>query len=227
MRAPAPAVVPALAVAPAAPPVVPTPIAPKAWGAPRPTGASPDSAVAPTPPRKGQGAVSASLSADAGAMPSYAAGVRGAVGLLFAWGRLELGWTQWLAQNATVDPRTASVGAPAGAGARFTFFSGSAGACVMALPGRLELDVCGAAEVGRMHASGYGVLSPKDATLLWLAARVGGTADLSLTDELGLRLDLEAVVPFNRPAWTLENIGVVDRPGPIDGRAALGGELRF
>jgi hypothetical protein len=91
----------------------------------------------------------------------------------------------------------------------------------------IELGPCAGIEVGRIHAAGFGVRTPSEASQLWVAPRVGGMITWAPLRLLGLVLRLEAAFPLDRPRFVLEEVGAVHRPSVAVGRAEAGVELRF
>jgi hypothetical protein len=158
-------------------------------------------------------------SADAGALPSVAIGFGGALGLDLGPVRVELGGGYWLPQSQAV--------APDGAGGDFDFASGYLQGCPGWRSGRWRLGGCGGLELGWMRAQGTGVVRLGEASALWAAVRFGAVGTVLIIEPLALRLDLGALVPLSRPVWVLDNVGVVDQPGPVTARVALGIEFVF
>ena len=93
--------------------------------------------------------------------------------------------------------------------------------------GPVELGPRAGLELGRIHAAGFGVDHPGEASVLWVALRAGASGTLAVAGPLGLRLDLGLAVPLSRPRWVLERVGPVDRPAAATARGALGLEARF
>jgi len=193
-------------------------VPPSHAGADRPAPTSP-APSSPAPIRLLAGAL---LSSDLGAMPEPALGLTASVAIANPFGRIELAGTYWFDQHGAAASRPST-------GGDFSFVSAAALLCPTLVHGVVELSACAGIELGRMHAVGTGVRDSAEETLLWLAARAGGTGTWRLARPFGLRLELGAAVPFMRPRWVLGRGTVyeVDRPAALDARASLGGELRF
>jgi hypothetical protein len=157
---------------------------------------------------------------DAGTLPAVSGFVSAAGALLVGPIRVELGAGFWPARAGSTAARPA-------AGGEVDLVAGTAGACYSFALGRVELGPCLAAEIGRLHAAGFGVSSPGEGAALWSAVKAGGLIAWAPIDRIGLLLRLDAAIPLSRPAFVLENVGLVYRPGPVAGRAAAGIEVRF
>jgi hypothetical protein len=164
------------------------------------------------------GAVAALVSADIGALPVPTVGFGGAAGLQLGWMRLEVAGRYWLPQSETVG---------GGAGGDFEFASGELRGCPGWTYHPVTLGGCAGVELGRMAAEGFGVDRTEEASLLWAAARLGGLVSVAVVGPLALRLDVGMSIPFDRPRWVLDGIGVVDQPAPVTARGETGAELRF
>lgn len=153
---------------------------------------------------------------------AFAAG--GAAAVVLGPLRIELGAGAW-------PERSAIVAAHPSTGGEISLVAGSAAVCFDALglrPGRaFELGPCGAFEVGRLHAAGFGVTAPGEGNALWTAADLGGRFAWAPVRWLALVLRLDAAIPFGRPTFVLTNVGTVDTPSAVAGRAAAGVEARF
>ena len=103
----------------------------------------------------------------------------------------------------------------------------SVGTCRDFAGGRLEIGPCIGVEIGRLHAKGFGVTDPGEASELWVALKGGGALGWSLWSWLSLVLRLDAVVPLTRPRFVLEGVGPVHRASAVAGRAAAGVEVHF
>jgi len=160
------------------------------------------------------------LASDAGALPSPALGVTVQLAILTPRLRVEITGTSWLDQRATLPSRAST-------GGDFSFISGAAMACPMLMRGLVELGLCGGLELGRMSATGFGVDHPTEDAIPWAAARASGLLLWPVSELFALRLEAGAAIPFTRPRWVLEQVGLVDQPGPISARSQLGAEIRF
>lgn len=203
-----------------APPSEPAPPASSSASPPTPT--SPGPLPAPTSPEAPSSPhviAGAWIAADSGTLPSLAPGAGLHVGLGDrAWSVGAYG-EAWLASTATSDSRP-------GAGGDFDLVDFGVRGCAR-LGARFTLGACLGAELDRVHARGFGVTSPGEATRLWIAARGGAELGLRISEALFVPLHVDAVVPFSRPTFALENVGAVFRPAPVGVRASLGVTLHF
>lgn len=179
----------------------------------------PDARLAP-PPASLDGAVELAVTTDAGALPAPGFGVSGAAAIGFGRLRVALGATVWARQHRRVS-------GDADKGGDFDFALGWLSPCFRVLRAAVELDACVALEVGRMHAQGFGVVRPHQASTTWVAPGASLGFGVPLDDRVALRADAGARFPLSRPQWTLIAVGPVDQPGPVTARASVGAEVRF
>ncbi|MEJ7732637.1 MAG: hypothetical protein WKG00_25970 [Polyangiaceae bacterium] len=149
-----------------------------------------------------------------------AVGVTVAGGLVWERLRLEIEGTWWFERDVDLEDEPAK-------GGTISFVSGALAGCGVTLQTPVELGACGALEVGRIQADGYGVLSPGEASTVWVAGRATVNAAFALTDEVWLRADAGVAVPGVRTRWVLRNAGTVGTSSAVAGRIALGPEIRF
>ncbi len=167
------------------------------------------------------GAVAVTVGGDLGARPELGLGF-GAMGALrLAWFRIELEGAYWL-------PQSSYLGAEPGPGGRFDFVSGA----LLAGPWWRWGEIFAAGpragfELGWMRARGLEVDRPEDATLVWMAARLGGRASVTLLDPLAFQVAVGVAIPFDRPRWVLDGLGDLGRPSVVTGRADAGLSLQF
>jgi hypothetical protein len=87
--------------------------------------------------------------------------------------------------------------------------------------GAWQVAACVGAELGRLHAVGFGVSDPGQGSALWAAA----SAALGLSYSLGEHWLLEgrgsALVPWVRPRFVLTNVGDVFQPSRVGGLLTL------
>jgi hypothetical protein len=209
-----------VAVNPAVAPSGPTPTAP----APAASSAPPSNGLAGAPaPARAPGlslGLGAWAGADVGSIGPLSAGF-GAVGALFyRRQRFELGFGFWPERSSTLADRPST-------GGDVSLVAISAGTCRAIPAGPISLSPCGSLEVGRLSAAGFGVERPGSGAAAWVALKAGGMAIWEPWDRVGLTLRLEAVAPFVRPRFILENVGTVHRPSAVASRAAAGVEVRF
>jgi hypothetical protein len=174
----------------------------------------------PPPVAGGGGFVGARVGGDIGSVLVPALGLTVAGGLVWQRLRLELEATWWLSRDVALEdaPRK---------GGTFTFVSGALAGCGVVLRAPVELGGCGALEIGRIQAEGYGVASRGEASTVLVAGRATVNAAWSLTDAVWLRADAGVAVPVERTAWVLRNAGKVGTSPAAAGRIAVGPEIRF
>jgi hypothetical protein len=181
---------------------------------------------APEPARRSGPVVSwgafGGMSVDSGALPAVAPGLT--VGVLGEIERLRLRvggvWfplsKQYVA-HAPSEPQT---------GGKFSLLAAQARGCYRFLD-QPALGACGAAEVGSLHALGFGTADDRARATLWAALGPGLEAALGLGRAATLAAGVDMLFPLNRPHFELENIGAVYRPNEWSLRATLAGLLHF
>jgi hypothetical protein len=198
---------------------------PRPEATPAPAPPAPRAPAAPPPPRAPaerprRFSMGLALSADTSALPAPTIGAT----LLAAFrpGRTYLGLsgTYWM-------PRNVAFGGD-GDGT-FRFFTGSVVGCqrILDLGESVYTGPCLALEGGAMSAESFGVRVPGRTTELWLAARGGARLAVELGRTVTLAVVIEAAVPFRRPSFVVEGVGVVHRPAPVSARASVGAEWCF
>lgn len=221
-RAPEPTTDPAPSVVPLPPSVAPPRRrSPPAAAAPEPR-AFPAAPPEPTRPRAIGGALAVAAGPGLGALPGVAAQLTAVLALRGPRWRVEAGGAYWF-------PRTA--GAPGGPSVEIALGSGSVRGCYVLARSRLELPVCGGAELGVMRGRGQGAgVVSKTSRSLWAAASAGPGLTWRLGSWAALRLSVDAIVALWQPAFDLRIAGErveLHRAAPVGGRAALGIELRW
>lgn len=99
-------------------------------------------------------------------------------------------------------------------------------ACVNLARGRIEVPICGAAELGGLRASGFGVAADRGASDLWVAAAVSTAVAIRLVPKFALVLGIEVVAPLTPQEYVYGAQSIYQTPLP-GGRALLGFEFRF
>jgi hypothetical protein len=181
------------------------------------------SQVPPAPQNSAPGlrwSLGAGASLDIGSLPHVAAGLRVAGSLKAGRQAVELGFEGY-------PKSTGSLETLPGAGGVFSLYLASFTTCRQLLAGPFQLEPCLAAEVGVLHARGFGVSGPGAGTAPWVAGRVGVRASWPLFVGLRLVVQADMVIPVLRPTFALTSVGDVHRPAPIVGRGFLGVERRF
>ena len=113
------------------------------------------------------------------------------------------------------------------AGGYVDLLTGSAATCTHFGTAMIEVGPCVGFEVGRLHASGFGVSSPGEGSTLWAAVEGGGVLSLRVFSQLALVVRLGAAVPLLRPSFVLLNVGPIFRPPAVTARGSTGVEIVF
>jgi hypothetical protein len=207
------AVVIAMAIAP--PRDEPAPVVAAPASSPSP----PDRPAAPQRRPTPRFHVRGDVVADAGMMPSLAAG-----------GGLSLG--VWAARRLSVEASTSVFasqdGTVAGStrGASFTLVSGGVRAC-WALTEGIEVAPCAGVVVERLGASGFGALRVSDASSVTWGPEALLTLAVPLVGPVHLRGGVGVDVPISRQSFVINAAGTVHRPAAVVPRGWLGPEVRF
>jgi hypothetical protein len=219
---PVPEAEPQPPVEPAEPrdPQVVTPADREAPSSPAPSTTPPSASSPPRARPRPRGAVRFGAAAVIGLLPRLGPSLTGAAALLLPRARAELHFDHVLAQRELDD---------AGRGGEMRLWTlGLRGCWVPRAVDVLELPICGGAQVGSMHARGVGALQRSDETRLPFAAGNAAAALMYAPARyLAVGIGLEMIVPFTRPGFVLDDLGLVYRTGPIGGRAWAGLEARF
>lgn len=210
----------ALMIDPAAVTSAPPPPAPP----PPPPRPAPPAPPAPPPPSRHQPRfhVVAWVLADGGSLPGVSFAAEGGVAVSLGAVRLEGGAAVFPVRAAVIPERPTT-------GGDISLITGSVGACYGVVRGAFEVGPCAAIELGRLHASGFGMTKPGEGNALWSAARPGVRLAWWPVARFGLALRADAAIPFERPNFVLKNVGTVPvfRSGPAAGRLGVGAEVRF
>jgi hypothetical protein len=114
------------------------------------------------------------------------------------------------------------------AGGEFSMWAIAAAPCFSpAYRGTWRLRLCWPFEVEQVHASGYGVDEPAEATRTELLLGPELTPAVGLTSRLELIAPVGLAVALRRPEFYLERIGTVFRGSALQGRLGLGLQARF
>jgi hypothetical protein len=205
---------PAAAPPPPAPPAAPTPL--RTVEAPR---------TEERPVRRSPWALGAAFELDRGSLPSLALGA--GLGVSLRVSRVELA-----VKAALLGTGSAYLGVSQVEGATFLLFGASAGACVMVLDtSRWSVGPCVSVGPEWIFARGFGSKTPSNATASLGTATFGLDATGRLTSRFGLRVSFDAVVPFTRPDFFIEEAGgtpgVVFHLPVVAARASIGPEVHF
>lgn len=173
-----------------------------------------------TPSASPEVAAMAFVVGDTGTLPNPAFGV--AIGAGMRWSGLEL-----RAAGLLLPPRHGAVDGLANgeAGADIELLGGWASACApLSLESdAVELGVCAGWEMGRLRATGTGVVRSYRKSRLWAAPRLDVAVRWALSDSaLSLELLATALAPLRRDEFILKDIGDVHRPQNVIARAQVG-----
>jgi hypothetical protein len=118
---------------------------------------------------------------------------------------------------------------PSVIGGRFDLLVGALRACWSPTHGALRLSACAGGEAGRLRATGDATATVTSFTAdsAWVAAKAGGLFVWSATNRVGVRLNVDAVVPFTRNHFFVQYAEQVHTPAPLAGQAFAGVETRF
>ena len=210
----------AAAAAPAAPPPPTTSSAPLASSSASLASSPAEQPVATGGQEARRFALGIELAGNAGVLPAIAPGARVALAWTPRAFRVEVAGGYFSGQSRTTDGSRA-------AGARFGLLTVGGRGCWAALRGGFDLGPCAGVDIVHMTAGGFGAPTNFDASGTWAAGALGGLARIPLTRSFALRADLDAIVPFSRPRFVVENDGAVHKPAGVGARAAIGAELNF
>lgn len=175
----------------------------------------------PVPAPEDRFAAGADLQLGGGALPGVAPGVGVRFAAAAAAFSAELRASFWTSRS------TASSSDPT-AGGTFSFFDTGAAGCGRAWRGRrVSPALCLGASLAHLHASGYGVSNPGQASAWWPAAFAEANLRVRITRRNAVRLAAQAVIPAGNPTFELAGVGHVFQPASIWLRGALGWELHF
>jgi hypothetical protein len=213
---------------------------------PAPPGASPTPAPASTPsaareaapvPSGAPGptlvALFAQVGGDVGTLPRAAFALGAGAALTLGSLRVE-GYGTYLPQQATYAATLQSLGT------NIHLLAGGLRGCFVPLRGSLEAGGCVGLELGDLRGQGFGpsvpnqyLFTPSNGGGLWVATTLSGRASWRIARSFALVLDVGLVVPLRRDLFEFENPADPNAPlplheaGPVEGRAAIGPEVRF
>jgi hypothetical protein len=186
---------------------------------PQATATAPSTSRAPRFPSL---AITAGVSATAGALASPALGAELGVAWLPPKARLEVEGL-WL-------PASDVSGARQGTAGSFSLLAAVLSACWSPLSGRIRPAPCLGVEAGRLEAEAEaspGVV-PKARATPWVAGEAGGVLVVIVAPHVAVRARLDLLVPFVRDSFTISGIEpAIHTPSPVAGEASLGVEVEF
>jgi len=154
------------------------------------------------------------------------------------WGRLPgvdlgtslalgIGWTRLRAEvlGVFVAPRRVTI---EDGDARFLAWAVGAriGATAIDRP-RIELPLLAGIDVGQIRARGVGLPDTRSADPVVVYARLGPGLRVRVHPLLAIAFELDLLVPFTRPSFSVQGHGQVFRLPPVAVRGAVGIELRW
>jgi hypothetical protein len=172
------------------------------------------------PQEPGPWSVFLGASGDAGALPGLAYGVLAGVGWRAARWRAEASGAFWPTE------REALASAPQ-SGGRFWLAAGTLRGCYALVASAVDLGPCAGLELGAFTGTGYGLAFTQSKTAPWGAGLVGGSLLWHPGERWGLRLELDALVPFFRPTFTADGPGPVYQASVMTGRVIAAVEFRL
>ncbi len=154
------------------------------------------------------------------------------------WGRLPgidlgttlavgIGWTRLRADvfGTFVAPRDVEVGQGQ---ARFLAWAVGLRIGAAAIDrARIELPIMAGVDVGQIRARGVGLPDTRSADPVVVVARLGPGLRVRVHPIVAIAFELDLLVPFSRPSFSVQGHGEVFQVPPVGVRGALGLELRF
>jgi hypothetical protein len=175
-------------------------------------------------------ALLAQVGGDVGTLPTATFAVDAGIALTLGAFRLE-GYGTYLLPQAAYTATLQSTGT------NIHLLAGGLRGCLIPLRGWIEAGGCAGFELGDLHGQGFGrstpyyQFNPIDEGGLWVAPTLAGRLAWRITRSFALVLDVGLVVPLRRDNFVIYNL--VQAPlqlheaGPVEGRAAIGPEVRF
>jgi uncharacterized protein (DUF1810 family) len=111
--------------------------------------------------------------------------------------------------------------ASSAAGGQFSLLTAGLRVCARVVSHSPEIFGCAAGFLDRVHAEGYGVTAPSEATALLATAALGPRLDFPLGEALRLSLAADATHTFSEATFRLDNIGTVHRTPRWGGSARV------
>jgi hypothetical protein len=212
--APSTSIAPSASIAPSTTTTSEPTITPIATNAPKSTSSSIDVGVS----------FMAGGAIDIGSFPVVAVGLAGGAELRLDRLRIDAGLTWIPTRKSTLDAHPSEGGdfdlVSAGGRVGWALVDGSKDRS-------MEIAPTIALSWSHVRASGVGVEQPNDTSIDLLAFGPGGYVSVPIAAPLFVRLQIEALFPFHRPTFVLENIGDVHAVPAVIGRGTLALELRI
>ncbi len=173
-----------------------------------------------TTPAPLAGWAGAGLRTSLGPLPELGVGIGVHAALRRARLRFELGASYWFEQDATI------AAGPSAAGGSIRFFNVGSRFCHDVIGQDWALEGCGGVSVGQMRGDAFGVSQPGRGRSWWLALQAGPALRVPLGQHVALRGVVEAVLPFFRPAFGIDE-RVVHRPAALGAQVLVAAEARL
>lgn len=171
--------------------------------------------------RRVQGLIGASAGVGFAVMPRAAAVLRLGGGVVLGRVALLLDAQAWLPRGLDSQSNPA-------VGARASAWTLGPRGCVFAVARRrVALPLCVGAHGGQIVAQGTGALQPRRRAAPWGHASVGAGAVVWVVPRLGLGVEVEALVPWVRPAFATDPSGIAFRVPVASARGSLGVIVRW
>jgi len=174
-------------------------------------------------------ALFAGVGGDVGTLPRATLAIDAGIAVTLGAFRLE-GYGTYLTAQATYAAILPSLGT------NVHLLAGGLRGCFIPLRGWIEAGGCAGLELGDLHGKGFGTLTspyyqftPSDRGGLWIAPTLTGRVSWRVAQSFALVLDVGLVVPLERDTFVIDNVGgaALHEAGPVEGRAAIGPEVRF
>jgi len=188
-------------------------IEPNAGNTPEPAAPAPRESPEPPPPPPVRpagpseaplrGFIGAGPVAELRVLPEVGLGLQVGLGMRLPSLSVELSGSALLPQPTDVPSSDA--------GGRFSLLTLGLRLCARATSRTPEIFGCAAGFLDRVHADGYGVTAPGEATALLGTVAIGPRVDFALSEALRLSLGADATYTLSEANFRLDNVGNVHR----------------
>jgi hypothetical protein len=209
--------------------VPPAPVA-DASASPPPAAPATPPVVEPIPPKEPAAAaarqenlpfvVMATAASDTGTLPHTGFGFGGGLGFAAKPLRLEATLAYWPTVSADV------AGTPPRGGS-FTMVVTELRGCALAEASFLSFGPCAGLGFTSMQAEAFGVTTPISAGATWSSFVADALALGRISRLFSLRLSVGLAVPFSRPTFEIQGLGVVHQPAAVALELGAGVEAHF
>ncbi len=181
-----------------------------------------DASASPVPSPRTRSRVAVGLrisgGVDGGILPRIGGGLESSVAAIGRQWRAQVHASRWFSRAGTF-PGDEAVGAD------FAMWSGGARGCLV-LVSRVEIPICGGAELAQIHARGFGAPVRLEVRSLWVGAVVAPGIIWLPRPWLGLFGGVTGLVALRRPAFGGQDRPLLHRAAPVAVRALAGIEVR-